>query len=268
MGLLGEQRQFLQDAPPGLNNLFGEPIARPVVTTEREGARHVRAYEAEQRPVAAYQETPHRRSAWLWALPLLALIPLLMFLLSRRPEAPRQATIDAPTTRPAPDVPRVIPPGGAAGFGALIERHLPNNVTLRIPAEGMERKLVEYVEDRNSVPAKETWFSFDRVEFEPDSAALLPRSTEQLQNIADIMKAYPTVKLKVGGYTDNTGDDSHNLKLSQDRADAAMNKIVSLGVDSSRLSAEGFGSAHPVADNATAEGRQRNRRVDVRVTEK
>jgi len=274
MGLLGEQRQFLQDAPPGLSSLLGE-TTRPVATTEREGGRHVRASDAEPHPVApVYQETPHRRSAWLWALPLLALIPLLMFLLSRRPEAPSQATIDtrpapaAPTTRPAPDVPRVIPPGGAAGFGALIERHLPNNVTLRIPAEGMERKLVEYVEDPSSVPTKETWFSFDRVEFEPDSATLLPRSTEQLQNIADIMKAYPNLKLKVGGYTDNTGDNSHNLKLSEDRANAAMNQIVGLGIDPSRLMAEGFGSAHPVADNSTPEGRQHNRRVDVRVTEK
>src|SRR5262245_32149871 len=281
MSLLGDQRQFLQDAPAGLSSILGEPATRSVPTPEREGARHVRAYESEvRRPTAAagvYQEAPRRRSPWLWAIPLLALAALAAFLLPRRGEAPREATIDtrpAPAapgrevTRPAPDVPRVIPPGGAAGLGAYIEKSLPNNVTLRIPAEGVERKLVEYIEDPNQVPSKETWFSFDRVEFEPDSATLLPRSSEQLQNIADIMKAYPNVKLNIGGYTDNTGDDARNVKLSQDRANAAMGQIATLGVDSSRLSAEGFGSAHPIADNGTPEGRQRNRRVDIRVTEK
>src|SRR5262245_3088023 len=279
MSLLGDQRQFLKDAPSGLSGVLGES-AQHVPTSERESAgSYVRAYESEpKRPAAvgAY-ETPHRSRSWLWVLPLLVLIPLLLFLLSRRNEAPRQAAVEtrpvpaAPgrdVTRPAPDVPRVIPPGGAAGLGALIEKTLPNNVTLRVPAEGVERKLVEYIEDPNQVPSKETWFSFDRVEFEPDSATLLPRSSEQLQNIANIMKAYPNVTLTSGASTDNTWDDSRNVKLSQDRATAAMNQIASLDVDPSRLSAEGFGSAHPIADNGTPEGRQRNRRVDIRVTEK
>ena len=280
MSLLGEQRQFLQDAPSGLTSLLSQPVTRAVATSEGDVAHAPIAYEFEsdRRAMAGAHPEPRRRGhTWMWALLLLALIPLVMFLLSRRPEVPRQATIDtrpvpaAPSTggtRPAPDVPRVVPPGGAAGFGTLIERRLPNNVTLRIPVEGVERKLVEYVEDPQSVPSKETWFTFDRVEFEPDSATLLPRSSEQLQNIADIMKAYPDVKLKVGGYTDNTGDDARNVKLSEDRANAAMNEIARLGVDRSRLSAEGFGSAHPVANNNTAEGRQRNRRVDIRVTDK
>ncbi|HEY1303214.1 MAG TPA: OmpA family protein [Vicinamibacterales bacterium] len=280
MSLLGDQRQFLQDAPSGLSGVLGEPAARQVTTSEHEGGRYVRAYESESRRPAAvagtYQE-PARRRSWLWVLPLLVLVPLLLFLLSRRTEAPRQAAVEtrpvpaAPgrdVTRPAPDVPRVIPPGGAAGLGAFIEKTLPNNVTLRVPAEGIERKLVEYIEDPNQSPTKETWFSFDRVEFEPDSATLLPKSSEQLQNIANIMKAYPNVKLTIGGYTDNTGDDSRNVKLSQDRATAAMNQITSLGIDPPRLSAEGFGSANPIADNGTPEGRQRNRRVDIRVTDK
>jgi len=280
MSLLGEQRQFLQDAPSGLTSLLS-PATRAVATPEREVAHAPMDYEFESDRQAAlagaHHETRRGGHTWLWALLLLALIPFLMFLLSRRPEVPREAAVEtrpAPAaprtgvTRPAPDVPRVIPPGGAAGLGTMIDRRLPNNITLRIPVEGVERKLVEYVEDPQSIPSKETWFTFDRVEFETDSATLLPRSSEQLQNIADIMKAYPNVKLKIGGYTDNTGDDARNVKLSEDRANAAMNEIAGLGVEPSRLSAEGFGSAHPVADNNTAEGRQRNRRVDIRVTDK
>jgi K(+)-stimulated pyrophosphate-energized sodium pump len=76
------------------------------------------------------------------------------------------------------------------------------------------------------------------------------------------------VKVKIGGYTDNTAERSYNLKLSQDRANAAMNQIASLGVDRSRMEAEGYGDADPIADNSTPEGRQRNRRVDIRVTDK
>jgi len=97
---------------------------------------------------------------------------------------------------------------------------------------------------------------------------LKPSSQEQLRNVADILKAYPNVHLKIGGYTDNVGDDAYNLKLSSDRANNTMNELVSLGVDRSRLEAEGYGEAHPIADNGSAEGRQRNRRIDMNVTSK
>jgi outer membrane protein OmpA-like peptidoglycan-associated protein len=271
LNLLGEQRQYLQDAPAGLANVLGDTTARQVGTYETEGARHVGTYESgtrRQPVVAAYQSPPQRRSPWLWALPLLLLIPLLLYFMSRR-EAPREAVVETPVApRTTPDAPRVIEPGGVAGLGAFVERQLPNNISLRIPSNGVESKLLAYIQDPNQVPSRETWFSFDRLEFEPNSATLLPRASEQLQNIANIMKAYPQVNVKIGGYTDNTGDSAANLKLSQDRADAAMNQIASLGIDRSRLEAEGYGQENPIADNSTEAGRQRNRRVDIRVTEK
>jgi outer membrane protein OmpA-like peptidoglycan-associated protein len=277
MSLLGEQRQYLADAPPGLAGVLGDTTTRHVATHETEGARHVGTYDSETRRqpvVAAYQASPpQRRSSWLWAIPLLLLIPLLMWFMSRR-EPTREVVVDTTAPRTdapraaVPETPRVIEPGGVAGLGAFIERQLPNNVSLRIPANGVESKLIGYIEDPSQVPSKETWFSFDRLEFETDSATLRPAATEQLQNIANIMKAYPDVKVKIGGYTDNTGDTASNLKLSQDRATTAAAQIVSLGVDSARVEAEGFGQANPIADNSTDAGRQRNRRVDIRVTDK
>ncbi len=128
--------------------------------------------------------------------------------------------------------------------------------------------MVLFVEDPGKPVDPPTWFNFDRLLFETGSARLKPESTEQLRNVAEILKAYPKVKVKIGGYTDNTGDADANLKLSQDRATSVMNQLVILGVAADRLSAEGYGQQYPVADNATDAGRQQNRRIAMRVTEK
>ncbi|MEQ8152180.1 MAG: OmpA family protein [Smithellaceae bacterium] len=90
----------------------------------------------------------------------------------------------------------------------------------------------------------------------------------QLKNIAEIMKAYPQVTLKIGGYTDNTGAADVNLKLSQQRAANTMDEIIKSGIDAQRLEAKGYGEQYPVADNATEEGRAKNRRIDILVTGK
>ena len=74
--------------------------------------------------------------------------------------------------------------------------------------------------------------------------------------------------MKLGGYTDNIGDPAANLRLSQKRAETTMSELVKLGIDAKRLEAEWYGDKHPVADNSTEEGRQKNRRIDVRVTNK
>jgi outer membrane protein OmpA-like peptidoglycan-associated protein len=82
------------------------------------------------------------------------------------------------------------------------------------------------------------------------------------------MKCYPNVNLKIGGYTDNVGDAAANQRLSQARAENTKQAIVAQGIDASRLEAEGYGPDHPVASNDTEQGRQQNRRIDVRVTKK
>ncbi|WP_375444042.1 OmpA family protein [uncultured Fibrella sp.] len=153
-------------------------------------------------------------------------------------------------------------------LGAFGARKLPDGVELNIPANGIENKLIAFIEDQSKVVDKTTWFNFDRLLYETGSAKLKPESREQLQNIAAILKAYPAVNLKVGGYTDNTGNAAANKKLSQSRAEAAVTELVRLGVNQSRLEAEGYGQEHPVASNKTEEGRAQNRRTAVRVTKK
>jgi outer membrane protein OmpA-like peptidoglycan-associated protein len=268
--LLADQRAFLKDAPAGLAGALG--------ITDFDGATAVGTYDrarteraaavaaAPARAVGAYESTPSGSNWWKWALPLLLLALIPLFLMLRRP-APREVAVQTSPVRPEV---------ATAGTGALsparlgdaVDRRLPHGVTLRVPSLGVESKLIAFIEDPTLPADNVTWFSFDRLEFETDSAVLKPSSQEQLRNVAEVLKAYPNVNVKVGGYTDNVGDDAYNLKLSADRAANTVNEIASHGIDRSRFESEGYGENHPIADNATPDGRQRNRRIDIRVTKK
>ena len=155
-----------------------------------------------------------------------------------------------------------------AALGEFFKRKLPNGVELNIPKLGIENRLVDFIEDSSKPADKNTWFDFDRLLFDTGKATLQPSSQEQLENIANILKAYPKVKAKIGGYTDNVGDKAMNMKLSSERANNVMVELVKLGVAPARLTAEGYGEDHPAADNSTEEGRAKNRRISMRVTEK
>ena len=157
---------------------------------------------------------------------------------------------------------------GWAALGSFFKTKLPDGTELNIPQYGVENKLILFLQDSSKPVDQDTWFDFDRLLFDTGSATLQPASNEQLRNVAAILKAYPNAKINIGGYTDNTGDKAANLKLSQDRASNVMAELVTLGVASDRLEAQGYGEDHPVADNNTEEGRQKNRRISLRVTAK
>jgi len=99
------------------------------------------------------------------------------------------------------------------------------------------------------------------VNFATGSANLENSSFKQLDNIQSIMKSYPNLKVKLEGHTDNVGNADKNKTLSNARATAVMNYLVSKGVNKARLSAEGFGDSKPIADNKNPDGRKQNRRV-------
>lgn len=271
MNLLNDQKSYLRNMPTGLTNALG--YGGTEWTGERERER-------ERRAAPSYVSEPVRRERegtawWKWALPLLALLALgwLLSRLFTGRERQVQTSIAVPTataTLRVEATPTITPIAAPIrpDLGAFIDKRLPDGTMLRIPANGVESKLLVFIEDPTKRADRETWFSFDRLEFETDSANLKPGSAEQLRNIAEIMKAYPNVNVKIGGYTDNVGDDAYNMKLSQERANRTMSELARLGVNQSRMTAEGYGEQSPVADNATEEGRQRNRRIDIRVTKK
>jgi OmpA-OmpF porin, OOP family len=155
-----------------------------------------------------------------------------------------------------------------AALGSFFKVTLPDGTELNVPQYGVENKLILYLKDPSKPIDKDTWFDFDRLLFDTGKATLQPASEEQLNNIALILKANPKVKIKIGGYTDNTGDKAANQKLSEDRANNVMAALQKSGVSPDRMQAQGYGEEHPIADNSTEEGRQKNRRISLRVTEK
>lgn len=101
------------------------------------------------------------------------------------------------------------------------------------------------------------------ITFETDSATVTASMRNDLRTLAQSLNAYPDSTVDIFGHTDNVGSASHNQRLSADRAGGVLNILVDAGVDQGRLRAIGRGEDDPVASNLSAEGRARNRRVEI-----
>jgi outer membrane protein OmpA-like peptidoglycan-associated protein len=99
--------------------------------------------------------------------------------------------------------------------------------------------------------------------FDFDSAQIRPDAERTLAEVAEVIKGYPRRPVRIEGHTDSVASDDYNQKLSDRRAASVRAWLVARGLEGTRLATRGFGETRPVADNATAEGRQRNRRVEV-----
>ena len=102
--------------------------------------------------------------------------------------------------------------------------------------------------------------------FDTGKFDLRSEAREKLAKLSGIVLAHPGLKLAIEGYTDSTGSDELNRKLSQDRADAVRSYLTEQGLPQDSVTAQGFGKSEPVADNNTAAGRQKNRRVEIVVS--
>jgi len=99
--------------------------------------------------------------------------------------------------------------------------------------------------------------------FDFNSAVLKPGAYSEIDRMARILVQYPNTRIRIEGHTDNIGSESYNLKLSQQRAEAVKNILISKGVSPSRITVIGYGESRPRAGNDTPAGRQLNRRVEV-----
>lgn len=99
--------------------------------------------------------------------------------------------------------------------------------------------------------------------FQVDRAELQPGGIQQISRLADYLRENPDRSILIEGHTDSTGQDSYNLRLSEDRAYAVEDFLISQGVDPRRIASRGYGEQFPIAPNDTAAGRQENRRVEI-----
>jgi outer membrane protein OmpA-like peptidoglycan-associated protein len=101
------------------------------------------------------------------------------------------------------------------------------------------------------------------VQFAPNQETLTPETTRKLSPLVTILKEQPKRHIRIEGHADSTGEESYNLDLSQRRADAVRDFLISNGIDATRITARGYGETEAMASNDTTAGRRENRRVEV-----
>lgn len=216
---------------------------------------------------AAGAATAKVSSGSRWLLPLLlilVLIAMIWYFMNRHSPASTTPTM-ADTVAVTNDTPMAM-----AAAPEQIKVKLPDGKELDAFRGGIEDQLVTFLNDPDSKAGKDVWFDFDNVNFRTGSSDISNESIDQIQNIAAILKAYPKVKIKIGGYTDRTGDSLQNKKLSQDRAASVAAAIKGAGAKASQVTgAEGYGSAFAkaAADVPDAE-RKKDRHISVSVRSK
>jgi outer membrane protein OmpA-like peptidoglycan-associated protein/tetratricopeptide (TPR) repeat protein len=117
------------------------------------------------------------------------------------------------------------------------------------------------IELNASVVLKNIFFGFNEYDLKTASEA-------ELDKVVQLLNDNPVIKIQIEGHTDNIGNATENLKLSENRAKAVINYLVSKGIDAKRLSPKGFGATQPIADNKTEDGRAKNRRTELKIVGK
>jgi len=136
-------------------------------------------------------------------------------------------------------------------------RTIRDSLKVADPAAEARRGKISF---QQSVAALDT----SKVSFEPNSASLTPASEGVLLELAQLLKASPTHRVRVSGHTDPTGRPEVNLRISRRRADSVAGFLRSHGVSQDQVLATGYGASKPIADNSTEVGRARNRRIEIR----
>ena len=233
---------------------------------------------------------------WKWALllfPVLALgygffkwLPAADGTLSTEQRTPvaytatTSSSINSETTPAASTLGAQTPPGhyDAATDTYIYNTGQPLIITLadgstqRVGMNSTEYQLYRFLADAHrqadSLNPATGWINVDRVYFKSGEATLTPESQQQLTNLAAILRTFPRAKILFGGYSDSIGNAAKNLRLSDARAQTAMQALAAKGISPSRLQATGYGEAYAVASNTAPVGRALNRRLSIKVVSK
>lgn len=206
-----------------------------------------------------------------WLIIAIAGILLLWWLMRGCGAKETMTVVESDSTTAIHETTPAATPAAAPVVRESIKVTLPDGKVLDAYKGGIEDQLVQFLQDPNAQAGKDVWFDFDNLNFHTGSAQITPESQVQIDNLAAILNAFPKAKIKIGGYTDATGDAKKNLQLSQERATAVVTALSAANVKPVQLQgAEGYGSqfAKAAADDAPDEERKKDRRISVSVREK
>lgn len=212
-------------------------------------------------------------SIWKWLLPLLLLIAAGYFLwkqCEKKQTTTTTNTTDTAATHTDTATTAVSTPAVAA---TKTDENIDlNGVALKGYKGGMEDQMITFLKSgayknaADDTALKTTWYDFDHVNFKMGSATELEMGSQgQLSNLVAILKAFPEAKIKIGGYTDKTGNEASNLKLSKSRAEFIKAALAKAGVGAQVLEADGYGSKFAKVDAKASDAeRAADRKMSVR----
>lgn len=210
-------------------------------------------------------------SVWKWLLPLLLLVAAAYFIWKQCEK--KNTTTTTSTTVTTDSTATITPSDTTVTTVTKVDENIDlNGTALKGYKGGMEDQMIAFLKSdgyknaANDDALKDKWYDFDHVNFKIGSADQLEAGSEgQLQNLVAILKAFPEAKIKIGGYTDKTGDEAKNLKLSADRANYIKAWLGKQGVGTQVIAADGYGSKFATVDaSASNEARAVDRKMAVR----
>jgi len=253
--MLGEHRgDFVRRLPGPVASIFEESkgdgkagVRKAAAVVERPVVERVRDVGA---PAIRRVAAPERRG-WLAPLVLLGALLLIAIPLLRAMRRPAIRT-QALHSLPAEAVSR-----------ATIPLALPNGQSLTVARGSAAYQLASFLSGTEATPAR---FTLSPMNFEFASTQLTPESLATVDEMATILRAYPTATIRVESYTDSVGTAAANLDLSRDRSETVKGLLGGKGIDPTRVATAGLGQENPIASNETESGRAQNRRTDIVVT--
>ena len=215
-----------------------------------------------------------KKNNWLVWLIIVLIVVIIVFLSIRSCNRNGGGEVVAVTENVT-----VVPTAPAAQTAAakegltFVEHKLPDGRTIRVAEGGCEDCMLKYLQSdayrkATNEELSKNWIQFDKIDFMHDSeTALAGNSMEQLDNIAAILKNYPDVRIRIGGFADKTGTRAVNYEISKKRAEYIKSILVKDGIPADRISTEGFGKEFAtVPADATAAQRAVDRSIAMRFT--
>ncbi|WP_258561868.1 OmpA family protein [Chryseobacterium chendengshani] len=213
-------------------------------------------------------------SIWKWLLPLLLLIAISYFLWKQceKKETTTTTSVAGDSLSTINDTAAVQNDTTAMTTARTDEDIDLNGTMLKGYRGGMEDRMITFLKSdgyknaADDASLKDGWYDFDHVNFKMGSANELEAGSQgQLDNLVAILKAYPDAKIKIGGYTDKTGDEAANVKLSTERAAYIKDWLSKQGLQSQVLGSEGYGSKYATVDASASDSeRAIDRKMSVR----